>query len=52
MKKDNKGMLMENRTKFLRNGKREREIDDSTFTTWKLELEKELPSFWESMTKL
>ena len=45
-------MLMENHTKFFRNGKKEGEIDDSTFTVWKSELQKELPSFWESMTKL
>jgi len=46
-------MLMENRTKFFRNGRREGEIDESTFTTWKwkTELQKELPSFWESMKK-
>jgi len=51
MRKDNEGMLMENHTKFFRNGKREGEIDDPTFTIWKTELQKELPSFWESMKK-
>lgn len=25
------------------------ELDDSTFGLWKLELQKELPMFWESM---
>ena len=51
MRKDNEGMLMENRTKFFRNGRREGEIDETTFTIWKTELQKELPSFWESMKK-
>jgi len=36
-------------TKLLRNIKSEEEIEDSTFTAWKSELEKELPLFWESM---
>ena len=49
MRKDNEGMQMENHTKFFRNGKKEGEIDESTFTVWKSELQKELPSFWESM---
>ena len=26
------------------------ELDDSTFNSWKSELKKELPAFWESMT--
>ncbi len=25
------------------------DLDDSTFSLWKLELQKELPMFWESM---
>jgi hypothetical protein len=25
------------------------DIDENTFTMWKLELQKELPSFWEIM---
>lgn len=27
------------------------ELDDSTFDQWKEELEKELPTFWDSMKK-
>ena len=33
----------------LNNVKKGRDIDDVTFSDWKSELEKELPSFWESM---
>jgi len=32
---------------YNRNGK----IDDIVFNVWKSELQKELPSFWESMKK-
>ena len=35
---------------FLRNNKQGTELDDSTFNMWKSELQKELPSFWESMS--
>jgi len=36
------------RTNFFKNN-REIEMDDQTFNTWKSELQKELPNFWESM---
>ena len=36
---------------FFKNIKREEELDDSTFDMWKLELQKDLPTFWESMTR-
>lgn len=35
-------------THFIKNINKE-ELNDSTFTLWKLELQKELPMFWESM---
>jgi hypothetical protein len=35
-------------TYLIKNVNKE-ELDDSTFSVWKLELEKELPMFWESM---
>jgi hypothetical protein len=37
------------RTPLLRNKKSERDIDDTTFHLWKSELQRELPSFWESI---
>jgi hypothetical protein len=40
------------RTKYFKNIKREEDIDDFTFHVWKSELQKELPSFWESLIKL
>ena len=46
------GMPKETRTRFLTNIVREENIDDFTFDLWKAELEKELPSFWESISKL
>jgi len=43
------GMSKEIRTKFLNNLLHDDEIDDLTFDEWKFELQKELPSFWESV---
>ena len=34
---------------FFKNSK-DMELDDSTFNMWKSELQKELPTFWESMS--
>ncbi len=51
LKKD-EGALKEARTKHLKNIKREEDIDDFTFHIWKSELQKELPSFWESLIGL
>jgi len=42
-------MSQEVRTNFFKNIKKEGDIDDVTFGVWKSELQKELPSFWESM---
>ena len=36
---------------FFKNLKRKGEIDDFTFHQWKTELQKDLPTFWESMIK-
>jgi len=47
----NEGMQQYNRTKILRGSKKVGYLDDSTFTIWKSELQKELPSFWESMRR-
>lgn len=41
--------LHEGRTSFFGNIKRKEEIDESTFDSWKSELQKELPNFWEEM---
>ena len=43
------GISKEIRTKFLTNLIHDDEIDDLTFDEWKFELQKELPSFWESV---
>ena len=47
---EKKGLTPETRS-FFRNFKKEEEIDDYTFDQWKTELQKEIPNFWESMTK-
>jgi len=47
---EEKGLTQETRN-FFKNLKREEEIDDLTFDRWKTELQKDLPAFWESMTK-
>ena len=46
------GMPKDTRTKFLTNIIREEDIDELTFHIWKSELQKELPTFWESISKL
>jgi hypothetical protein len=43
---ESKLVLEEKRQKFFRPS-----IDDETFLLWKDELQKELPSFWESMNE-
>ena len=43
--------LKESRTIFFRNAGRNGNIDGNMFNMWKAELQKELPSFWESMNK-
>lgn len=45
-----KGLTPETRS-FFRNFKKEDDIDDLTFHQWKLELQKEIPNFWESVNK-
>ena len=44
-------ILQESRTIFFRNAGRNGNIDENMFNMWKVELQKELPSFWESMNK-
>ena len=45
------GMQQETRSKFFMNIRREEGIDEFTFDMWKLELQRELPVFWEMMNK-
>jgi len=49
--KNNKEYLNNNRTGFFTSSKKKYHVDESTFLTWKNELQKELPCFWESMNK-
>ncbi len=44
-------VLQESRTIFFRNAGRNGNIDENMFNMWKAELQKGLPSFWESMNK-
>jgi hypothetical protein len=44
-------VLQDSRTIFFNNSKEKVEVDDFTFGIWKSELQKELPSFWESIKK-
>ena len=46
---NNNDLLQNNRTRFFGIIKNQEEIDDSTFDSWKSELQKELPNFWEEM---
>lgn len=46
------GMPRETRTRFFTNIRREEDYNDLMFNMWKSELQKELPSFWESISKL
>jgi len=41
----------ETRANFFKNSK-EHGLDETTFNMWKSELEKELPSFWESVNDI
>jgi len=49
--KQNSVLLRETHPSFLGSYKKEEKLDDKTFSIWKSELLKELPSFWESMTE-
>lgn len=44
-------MPKELKTKIIRAIKNEFDSDDIDFNIWKSELQKELPSFWESMNR-
>jgi hypothetical protein len=50
--KEINGMSRGTRTRFFTNIRREDDLDDFLFNTWKNELKKELPTFWESISKL
>jgi len=50
LKEDN-GMQQKKNSKYFINLNREEDIDERTFEIWKSELQKELPSFWDSMQK-
>ena len=46
-----KGMSKEIRTKFITNMIHSEDVDGQFFDEWKVELQKELPSFWESLNR-
>ena len=46
-----KEMGNKNYKSFLKSFKTDVGIDDSTFNIWKMELQKELPTFWDSIFK-
>lgn len=48
---ENSWMSKNKYIKFFKNIKSEGDIDENTFNIWKSELQKELPSFWESMKR-
>ena len=50
--KEFKGMPKETRNRFFTNIRREEDYNDYMFNIWKSELKKELPNFWESISKL
>jgi len=49
--KNDDGMKQFKRSKFIAGFIGEEELDDNTFNMWKSELQKELPSFWDSMSR-
>jgi len=44
-------MQQKKNSKFIIGFKGEADIDEHTFDIWKSELQKELPSFWDSMQR-
>lgn len=48
LEEDN-GMQQKKNSKLIINLNREEDIDERTFEIWKSELQKGLPSFWDSM---
>ena len=48
---ENEGMQINNNIQTLIKEKINGDIDESTFKIWKLELQKELPIFWEFMNR-
>jgi len=47
----NTTMLKDPRASFFGNRKKVEKMDSNTFKEWKSELQKELPSFWESVSE-
>jgi hypothetical protein len=47
----NNNDIIGHKNNFFRTLKGEDELNDSKFNMWKLELQKDLPQFWESMIK-
>ena len=48
---ENEGMQINNNIQTLIKEKINGDIDEPTFKMWKLELQKELPIFWEIMNR-
>jgi hypothetical protein len=48
--KENNKKTREARKNFFKGLRKEGDLDESTFDVWKSELQKDLPTFWESMT--
>jgi len=44
-------MLKDPRTSFFGKRKKIEKMNNNTFKEWKTELQKELPSFWESVSE-
>ena len=49
--KNNNYIIHKHQNSFFRAIKGEDELNNSKFNMWKLELQKDLPQFWESMIK-
>lgn len=48
--KENSKKTKEAHKTFFKGLRKEGDLDESTFDIWKSELQKDLPTFWESMT--
>lgn len=49
--KNNNYVIHKHQNSFFRSIKSEDKLNSSKFNMWKLELQKDLPQFWESMIK-
>jgi hypothetical protein len=50
LKNEQDGQIKEHSMLIL-DYKQEDDIDEHTFNIWKMELQKELPSFWDAMSR-